>query len=201
MRTVKVCGIARLGLAGGALLAVAGCESAARSPDAIESRASAVVLSASNLDLQVSGNSLWANGAQEYFKVKNNDAAGVKLSDVTIKFWVNDTTGSPIVPHIAYGGCVTNAGGTCVHPVSNVTATATPFTACGPDAQHLANWEITVSTTDATTISPGFTWSNLQTSNCNLLEQLYSVLTLVEIYIGISAQAIPCANAESIHKL
>jgi Pro-kumamolisin, activation domain len=164
MRTVKVCGIARLGLAGGALLAVAGCESAARSPDAIESRASAVVLSASNLDLQVSGNSLWANGAQEYFKVKNNDAAAIKLSDVSIKFWVNDTTGSAVVPHINYGGCVTNAAGTCVHPVTNVTAAAAPFTACGPDPQHQANWEITVGTTDASTISAGFTWSNLQTS-------------------------------------
>ena len=162
MRTTKVCGISQLGLVGSALLVVTGCESAPR-PEEVESRQSAIVLSAANLDLQVSGNSCWGNGAQEYFKVKNNDAAAIKLSDVTIKYWVNDTTGSPVVPRIDYGGCVTNAGGTCVHPVANVTASAAPFTACGPDAQHQANWEITVKTTDASTIAAGFTWSNLQT--------------------------------------
>jgi len=164
MRIIRRCGIFRLGFIGSALLAAVGCNHASGLDEPVESRASAVVLSTTNLDLQVSGNSCWGNGAQSYFKVTNNGSAAVKLSDVTVKFWVNDTTGSPVVPHVFYGGCVTNAGGTCVHPVANVTASPAAFTACGPDAQHQANWEITVSTTDTTTIGPGFTWSNLQTA-------------------------------------
>jgi hypothetical protein len=164
MKTGKVYGIMfQLGLVGSALLVIAGCESASRPEEAVESRRSALTLSSTNLDLQVSGNSCWGNGAQEYFQVKNSDAAAIKLSDVTIKYWVNDTTGSPVVPHVNYGGCITNAGGTCVHPVTNVTASAATFTACGPAGQQ-ANWEITVSTTDSSTIGSGFTWSNLQTA-------------------------------------
>jgi subtilase family serine protease len=161
MRMVRILGMS--GLIGSTLLTVGGCESVSHSETAVEKRTSAVMLSGTNLDLQVSGNSCWGNGSQSYFQVKNNDSAAVKLSDITIKFWVNDTTGSPVVPHVPYGGCVTAANGTCVHPISNVTASASRFTGCGPDGQHQANWEITVSTTDSTTLSPGFTWSNLQT--------------------------------------
>ena len=82
---------------------------------------------------------------------------------MTIKYWVNDTTGSPVVPRIDYGGCVTNAGGTCVPSGRERDRLGGAFPACGPDAQHQANWEITVKTTDASTIAAGFTWSNLQT--------------------------------------
>jgi hypothetical protein len=147
-------------------LFAASCGTSKPSNDSLSTRSGALSLgglSATNLDLQVSGNSCWANGAQTYYQVKNNDAAAVTLSDISIKYWINDTTGSPVVPHVWYGGCVTDAGGTCVHPVANVTASATPFTACGPDANDQANWEVTITTTDTATISPGFTWSNLQT--------------------------------------
>ena len=65
MRTNKVCGIFQRGLVGSALLVVVGCQSASRPEELVESRTSAVVLSATNLDLQVSGNSCWANGSQE----------------------------------------------------------------------------------------------------------------------------------------
>ena len=143
---------------------VGGCKPASEPEAAVELRSEALTVSATNLALQVSENSCWNSGSQSFFQVKNNDASTVKLSDVTIKFWINDTTGSPVVPHVWYGGCVTSPNGTCVHPVSNVTASASKFTACGPDAQHQANWEITVSNTDSTTISPGNTWSNLQTA-------------------------------------
>ncbi|HMG24918.1 MAG TPA: cellulose binding domain-containing protein, partial [Kofleriaceae bacterium] len=136
----------RMGLCCAAVLAAAGCGTASPSDNSAAGGSLAVALSPTNLDLQVSGNSCWNNGSQSYFQVKNDDSSDIKLSDITIKFWVNDTSGSPVVPHVWYGGCVTSANGTCVHPVSNVTATATQFTACGPDAQHQANWEITVST-------------------------------------------------------
>jgi len=121
-------------------------------------------LSAANLALQVSKNSCASNVAQDYLQVKNNDAVSVSLSDITIKYWINDTSGPAVVPHVWYGGCVTSANGTCVHTVSNVTATPVAFSACGPDATHQANWEITVSTTDHTALSPGFTWSGVQTA-------------------------------------
>ena len=164
MKSRTASGICRFGLIGSAWLAVVGCGRASGPNEEVEIQTSAITLSGANLDLQVSGNSCSANGSQTYLQVKNGDSSPVKLADITMKFWVNDTTGSAVVPQVAYGGCVTNAAGTCVHPVSNVTATASKFTGCGPDAQHQANWEITVSTTDTTSVSPGFTWSGIQTA-------------------------------------
>ena len=148
-------------------------------------------LSSTNLALSVSGNSCWASGAQYYFQTRNNDASGVKLSDITIKYWVNDTTGSNVVPHVWYGGCVTTANGTCVHPVSNVTATATQFSACSADSQHQANWEITVSTTDSATLPAGATWSGLQTASDLASHASFSP--------GSNTWYSPCGNGQPFH--
>src|SRR5262249_60004717 len=83
--------------------------------------------------------------------------------NISIKIWVDDTSASNVVPQINTGGCLLNAAGSCVHQVTGVTATATKFSpACGPDANHQANWEITISTTDATALGAGLTWSNIQ---------------------------------------
>jgi hypothetical protein len=191
MKKIEARWIHRLGLLGSALLAAGGCVSAPPLDEDIASRRSAVTLSATNLDLQESGNSCWGNGSQTYFRVKNSDPAAVKLSDVTIKYWVNDTTGSPVVPHVWNGGCVTNAAGTCVHPVSNVSASASQFTACGPDAQHQANWEITVSTTDATTIGSGSTWSDLQTG--------INLASFAPFSPGSSTWYSPCGTGQPFH--
>ncbi|HEX3905463.1 MAG TPA: hypothetical protein VH853_21750, partial [Polyangia bacterium] len=69
-------------------------------------------------------NSCGANQAQDFFQVLNNGSLGVKLSDITIKLWVDDNSGQSIVPHVSTGGCLTNASG-CFHQVSGVTAAAT----------------------------------------------------------------------------
>ena len=109
-------------------------------------------------------NSCGANQAQDFFDVINSTATGVKLSDITIKYWINDTSGQTVVPHISTGGCLTNAGG-CFHQVSGVTATAVAFgPACGSDPTHQANWEITISNTDSTVVAPGVSWTNIQSA-------------------------------------
>ena len=143
------------------LTLAAGCS--AREPAVVEARGSAL-LSSSSLELDVLPNVCAANQAQDFFQVVNNTTAGVKLSDITIKLWVDDTSGSAVVPHVWTGGCLTNATG-CFHQVSGVTAAATSFTpACGPDPTHQANWEITISNTDSTVLAPGVTWANIQSA-------------------------------------
>jgi hypothetical protein len=117
-----------------------------------------------NLKLTVSKNACAANVAQDYFKLQNADTVSVPLSSISIKYWINDTSGARIVPNVWYGGCVTSSNGTCVHQVSGVTATATQFAACGADPTQQANWEITVKTTDTALLNPSFTWSGVQTA-------------------------------------
>jgi streptogramin lyase len=118
-----------------------------------------------NLQLQVSKNACVANQAQDYFKVTNSSAASVPLSKLAIKYWINDTSGGTPAPQIWYGGCVTAANGTCLHPVSGVTAKVLHLSpGCGPDAAHQASWEITIATTDTTPLAVGQSWSNLQTA-------------------------------------
>jgi hypothetical protein len=122
-------------------------------------------VTSANLQLEVSKNACAGNLAQDYFQVTNGTGSPVPLSQISIKYWLNDTSTAGIVPQIWYGGCVTSPNGTCVHPVTGATATATRFSpACGPDASHQASWEITISTTDTTALGPGQTWSNLQTA-------------------------------------
>jgi hypothetical protein len=89
----------------------------------------------------------------------------LKLSDITVKFWVYDTSATDLAPQVFTGGCLTNANGnpSCFHQVSGVAASATAFSpACGPDPNHQANWEVTISNTDGTLLGPGEIWTNLQ---------------------------------------
>jgi kumamolisin len=126
---------------------------------------SAAVSSISTADvrLQELTNSCGANQAQDFFKVVNAGTTPIPASDVSIKIWVDDTSGSAIVPRIDTGGCVLDGFGSCMHQVTGVTATATRLaSACGPDDHHQANWEITISTTDHTAIGAGLVWSNIQ---------------------------------------
>jgi kumamolisin len=103
---------------------------------------------------------------QDFFEVINNGTTPVTLSDITIKFWADDSSGQNLVPHVWTGGCVTNVNGnpSCVHQVIGVTPTSTSFAACGPDPTHQANWEITISNTDSSTLPPGAIWSNIQSA-------------------------------------
>lgn len=104
------------------------------------------------------------NLVQDYFQVKNSTSAPVALSNITIKSWAFDTTGIGLKPDVFYGGCIIAANGSCLHPVTGVTVTATSFApACGPDPGHQANWEIVLSTTDPTPLANGQTWGNVQT--------------------------------------
>jgi hypothetical protein len=124
-------------------------------------------ISNTNLQLNILTNSCGTNQAQDFLQVVNNDTVPIAVSDISIKYWVDDTSGQAVVPAVYTGGCLTNANGnpSCFHQVSGVTATATSFApACGPDASHQANWEITISSTDPTPLAPGEVWGNLQTA-------------------------------------
>lgn len=141
---------------------VVGCGGDARDLDRTTS-AALISTSTANVRLQELTNSCGANQAQDFFKVVNAGATPIPASDVSIKIWVDDTSGSDIVPRIDTGGCLLDAFGSCVHQVTGVTATATRFTpACGPDDHHQANWEITIRTTDHAAIGAGLVWSNIQ---------------------------------------
>lgn len=151
-----------------ALLAL-GCQGADSTGDVemVRGAISASGTTSTNLQLLVSKNACGTNVAQDYFKVTNATTAAVPLSQIAIKYWINDTTtpATNITPQVWYGGCVTSANGTCVHQMTGVTASAVRFSpACGPDASHQANWEITISTTDPTALGPGQTWSGAQTA-------------------------------------
>jgi hypothetical protein len=120
--------------------------------------------SSAGLTLQVETVSCVANQVQPFFQVANGGTTSVKASDITIKLWVDDTTGQNVVGAINYGGCLVGSKG-CFHPVTGVRASAVRFApACGPDSTHQANWEVTISNTDATLVAPGVTWGNLQSA-------------------------------------
>ena len=128
---------------------------------------SSAIVSTIALQLKERTNSCSANHAQDSFQVINGGSSSVKLSDIKIKFWINDTSGQAVVAHISTGGCVTGVDGkpSCVHQVAGVTATATSFSpACGPDSSHQANWEITISNADGAMLPAGATWRNLQSA-------------------------------------
>src|SRR6185312_11553485 len=69
---------------------------------AVGALTNANTLSSAALQLTVSKNSCASNGAQDYFNVLNAGSAAARLSDVTIKYWVYDTSGSPVIPHVWY---------------------------------------------------------------------------------------------------
>jgi Pro-kumamolisin, activation domain len=134
------------------------------SEDETSSIAEALTSSA-NLLLQEETASCVANQALDFLKVTNNGTAAVKVSDISIKLWVDDTTAQNIVGMINYGGCVTSAAGVCTHPVTGVTVSATHFTpACGTDPTHQADWELKISSTDTTTLAAGSSWANIQST-------------------------------------
>jgi hypothetical protein len=120
-------------------------------------------ISSAKLQLQTKTNLCGAKEAQDYFQVVNKGTSAIKVSDITIKYWINDTSGQPVVPHVWTGGCLNGATG-CFHQVTGVSATATKLAAaCGPDAGHQASWEITIANSDATQMGANITWANLQT--------------------------------------
>jgi alpha-tubulin suppressor-like RCC1 family protein len=144
------------------LLTVVGC-SGGSGEDAV-GRTTEAAISSASLDLKILTNSCGANQVQDFFQIKNTGTTSVALSDITIKLWVNDTSASNLTASISTGGCVNN-GTNCVHQVTGAAATVTPFSpACGPDANHLANREVTLSTSDHTLLPPGQTWTNLQSA-------------------------------------
>jgi kumamolisin len=121
-------------------------------------------LSTAELVLNTSENACANNVAQEYFQVVNTTGAPVSLSDLSIKYWIYDTSGQQVSPHVWYAGCVTTANGTCIHPVTAASIAASNFAACGSDPSHQANWEITLSTTDTFAVPPGGAWTGVQTA-------------------------------------
>lgn len=102
------------------------------------------------------------NQVMDVFEVVNTGAP-VTLSDITIKFWADDTSGAGLAGAVNYGGCLFNPS--CFHQVTAVSAGTLSFTpACGPDTNHQANWEITISNTDSTVLNGGVSWVGIQTA-------------------------------------
>ena len=103
-----------------------------------------------------------SNQNQESFEVINKGTSAVTFSDITIKFWADDTTsGQGLLGAVNYGG----GFGSTNQAVNGVGISNLNFSpACGPDSTHQANWEMTVSTTDTRTLSAGATWASIQTA-------------------------------------
>ena len=115
-----------------------------------------------NLQLKEYTSSCGANQVLDVFEVVNNGSP-VTLSDITVKFWADDTSGVNLAGQINYGGCLENPG--CFHTVSGVSISTVHFSpACGPDGNHQADWEMTVSTTDGTVLAQGISWVGIQTN-------------------------------------
>ncbi len=115
--------------------------------------------------MQVLTNYFDTTQAQQFLQVTNLGATPANLSSISIKLWVDDTSGSNVVPSISTGGCITDTPSSqnCVHQVTGVVGVATPVTpACGLDTNHAGNWEIKISNTDGTVLAPGQTWNNIQ---------------------------------------
>ena len=102
---------------------------------------------------------------QQYFQVTNTGATPVNLSDISIKYWVYDTTGANVVSDIYYAGCVVTSPSnlTCEHPVTGVATSGKQPSACVADGNNQANWEVTLTPTDSYALQPGHQWNNLQT--------------------------------------
>lgn len=119
-----------------------------------------------NLTLSTLTNSCGANQAQDFFQIANNTGAAVALSDLKIKFWVDETAAASLIASLNTPGCIVNPNNTnCTYsvPGNKATISAIKFSpACGPDANHQANWEITIASTDTHTVPVGGTWSNVQ---------------------------------------
>ena len=104
---------------------------------------------------------------QDFFQVVNTGSAAVKLSDVRIKLWADDTRGQAIAPHVSTGGCASGANGSpsCVHQVTGVTTAAKSFSpACGPTPPIRPTGRSRSPSTDSGLLPAGATWNNIQTS-------------------------------------
>ena len=117
------------------------------------------------LKVEVKTNYCDPQKVQQYFQVTNTGNAPVNLSDISIRYWVYDTTGANVVSDIYYPGCVVTSPSnlTCEHPVTGVSTLGTSFPVCGADASHQANWEVTLTPTDSYALQLGHQWNNVQT--------------------------------------
>lgn len=59
--------------------------------------------STADLQLELLTNSCGPNEVQDFFQVTNKGTTPITLSDITIKFWVDDTSGVSIVPDVRTG--------------------------------------------------------------------------------------------------
>lgn len=149
-------------------LAALACSSHVGDSERVTHARQLVSVSKPTLELQELTNSCGLNQVQQFFQVINNGTSPVKVSDIQIKYWINDQSSGPIEAAIYNPGCVLNATDpSCAHPVPSPAATISASklaSACGPDANHQANWEVTVSSTDSYSIPPGGRWNNIQTA-------------------------------------
>ena len=104
------------------------------------------------------------SSVQDIFTVTNNDTAPIRLSDLSIKFWVNETSANAIQTSVFDSGCVAEAGQSepnCDHWVgaTKMSVAASPQACAGEEA----NWVVSISTKDQSLLQPGETWSHIAT--------------------------------------
>ena len=80
----------------GMSLALAGCGQA---PEADVAERTSAIVSTAGLQLKVQTATCVANQAQDYFQITNTGSTAVKLSDLKVKYWVDDTTGQFNIAH------------------------------------------------------------------------------------------------------
>jgi hypothetical protein len=128
----------------------------------------AALVSTANLRLQEYTSSCGDNEVQDVFQVVNNGTTSIRVSDISIKLWVDETSANSIVASVNDGGCVSRHGASspdCAGGVVHgVTATAVKMaSACGPAPNQQANWEVTITNTSSVSLPPGQAWHKLRT--------------------------------------
>jgi hypothetical protein len=132
-----------------------------------------------NLQLRVRTDFCASRAVLDSFEITNAGTSPVNLSDITVKFWIDDTTGEELDVDTNDGCVATRGDGDdddddgddegdehprlhCHRDVDDVSGTAATFApTCGPDPTHQANQEITLSTTDPGQLGPGEIWTHL----------------------------------------
>jgi hypothetical protein len=149
----------------GAACAVIACSSIVGGKDGegTASTSAAVSTADSRVDVQLLARTERCDGdrVKDVLEVRNTGTSPVPLSAISIRLWVDDTSGEALDATVESPGRVTGDPA-CARDVHDVTAHAGSFTpACGPDPHHQANWEVSLSDEDGAVLAPGATWEGI----------------------------------------
>ena len=98
---------------------------------------------------------------EDVLEITNTGATPVPLAAISIELWADDTSGHRLEPSVLDPGHI-EGDRSCARDVFGVHAAAESFSpACGPDPQHQANWQVTISNGDGAVLAPGATWKDI----------------------------------------